>query len=419
MTNQQGAPEALRLAAEVLDWMPTSDTQRALWDRHQKALVVVKAALVEAQQPAPSAAVAAEAPGRTDAEIVAQTVELTKYLLSWKWGLEPEGDISRIWESKNTKAQVCWNAACHIQDLLTQTDVWNAVAELDGQPSPTPQADSAPTSGNWLSADDVNRLVRELDVALNGEAGAAAQASLCDVVAQVRLEAAKRGQPLLAPQADSTPSTVTVEHAIRIAESLGVREYGPNTRNWSFEYSQLSRFVAALTAPQADSQPAPDNLRALFREALAWGMVYGPEIPAHQWDEMRESMVKQYTSRAASARADSVTAPAESDWDMRGQLAYLLLETDGKQHPHMGAVAFQEACEAFILDHGADVLNLLSGEPTQAQAGAVPLTDDELLAMWTGGDERFMRPVLGKNKVLAFGRAVEHRIKGGQHGSNT
>ena len=56
MTNQQGAPEALRLAAEVLDWMPTSDTQRALWDRHQKALVVVKAALVEAQQPAPSAA---------------------------------------------------------------------------------------------------------------------------------------------------------------------------------------------------------------------------------------------------------------------------------------------------------------------------------------------------------------------------
>lgn len=52
MTNQQGAPEALRLAAEVLDWMPTSDTQRALWDRHQEALAVVKAALVDARQPA-------------------------------------------------------------------------------------------------------------------------------------------------------------------------------------------------------------------------------------------------------------------------------------------------------------------------------------------------------------------------------
>lgn len=56
-------------------------------------------------------------------------------------------------------------------------------------------------------------------------------------------------------------------------------------------------------------------------------------------------------------------------------------------------------------------------QPAKAPAGAVPLTDDELLAMWTGGDERFMRPVLGKNKVLAFGRAVEHRIKGGQHGT--
>lgn len=33
---------------------------------------------------------------------------------------------------------------------------------------------------------DHNRLVRELDVLLNGEAGAAKQASLCDIVAQVR-----------------------------------------------------------------------------------------------------------------------------------------------------------------------------------------------------------------------------------------
>ena len=33
---------------------------------------------------------------------------------------------------------------------------------------------------------DHRRLVRELDVALNGEAGAAKQASLCDIVAQVK-----------------------------------------------------------------------------------------------------------------------------------------------------------------------------------------------------------------------------------------
>ena len=59
----------------------------------------------------------------------------------------------------------------------------------------------ASAAGNWIAADDVNRLVRELDVCLNGEAGAAAQASLCDVVAQVRHETAKRGQPLLAAPA--------------------------------------------------------------------------------------------------------------------------------------------------------------------------------------------------------------------------
>lgn len=35
----------------------------------------------------------------------------------------------------------------------------------------------------------------------------------------------------------------------------------------------------------------------LFREAIAWGMVYGPEIPKHQWDEMRDSMCGQFVAR--------------------------------------------------------------------------------------------------------------------------
>lgn len=34
--------------------------------------------------------------------------------------------------------------------------------------------------------EDHKRLVRELDVALNGEDGAAKQASLCDIVSQVK-----------------------------------------------------------------------------------------------------------------------------------------------------------------------------------------------------------------------------------------
>lgn len=43
--------------------------------------------------------------------------------------------------------------------------------------------------------EDHRRLVRELDVLINGEEGAAKQASLCDIVAQVRREGLKVPQP--------------------------------------------------------------------------------------------------------------------------------------------------------------------------------------------------------------------------------
>lgn len=66
---------------------------------------------------------------------------------------------------------------------------------------------AAHAAGNWIDAADVDRLVRELDVALNGEEGAAPQASLCDVVGQAKAEAAKLGRPLLAaPAAVARPS---------------------------------------------------------------------------------------------------------------------------------------------------------------------------------------------------------------------
>ncbi|MDP2359296.1 MAG: hypothetical protein Q8O14_00890 [bacterium] len=48
-------------------------------------------------------------------------------------------------------------------------------------------------AGQAEALEDVNRLTRELDVALNGEAGAAKQASLCDLVAQVKTTKAQHG----------------------------------------------------------------------------------------------------------------------------------------------------------------------------------------------------------------------------------
>ena len=68
---------------------------------------------------------------------------------------------------------------------------------LHGPYLAAPPEPAAPNEGAWISATDVNRLVREIDVALNGEQGAATQAALVDIVAQVRMAARKRGAPLL------------------------------------------------------------------------------------------------------------------------------------------------------------------------------------------------------------------------------
>lgn len=45
---------------------------------------------------------------------------------------------------------------------------------------------SEPESGHWYCGEDIDALVRELDIWINGETGAAKQAKLCDIVAQVR-----------------------------------------------------------------------------------------------------------------------------------------------------------------------------------------------------------------------------------------
>lgn len=69
---------------------------------------------------------------RTDREIVDQTVELANRLLAWKHNLVPESGAAPIWDSPNPLAQECWQMACEMQETLTQTDVENALAEIEG-----------------------------------------------------------------------------------------------------------------------------------------------------------------------------------------------------------------------------------------------------------------------------------------------
>lgn len=70
---------------------------------------------------------------RTDQEIVDQTEELALNFMRYFYDEVPIGSEEPLTfrDSKNTRAQRCWSAACFAQELLTQTDVSNAVAELE------------------------------------------------------------------------------------------------------------------------------------------------------------------------------------------------------------------------------------------------------------------------------------------------
>lgn len=61
-----------------------------------------------------------------------------------------------------------------------------AVIDLLHTNASQPQGDvcSCPEHGTWLHADDIDRMVREIDVALHGD-GAAARPKLCDIVVPV------------------------------------------------------------------------------------------------------------------------------------------------------------------------------------------------------------------------------------------
>jgi hypothetical protein len=75
---------------------------------------------------------------------------------------------------------------------------------------------------------------------------------------------------------------------------------------------EVTALRAALAEPE-QSEPAAvfhrcnncghayegEPLFALFKEALAWGMVYGPVISPNQWDEMRDTQAQQFALRAA------------------------------------------------------------------------------------------------------------------------
>lgn len=87
------------------------------------------------------------------------------------------------------------------QEIENALDAADAPMQVEGKWLTLPQRIAAmceaPQRGGWISADDVRRHVRTIDVALNGEEGAAKQASLCDIASQVAHEY-RTGGPILA-----------------------------------------------------------------------------------------------------------------------------------------------------------------------------------------------------------------------------
>lgn len=90
----------------------------------------------------------AEQPSRTDQEIVEQTERVASLIaLAFHGSVMEAGHTYR--DTKNPKAALCWQVACKIQDELTQTDVENAITEIEDRPA-APAAKKRDES--WLDA---------------------------------------------------------------------------------------------------------------------------------------------------------------------------------------------------------------------------------------------------------------------------
>ena len=346
MTNQQGAPEALRLAAEVLDWMPTSDTQRALWDRHQEALAVVNAALVEAQQPATHV--------QNPAEIEHVAGDVSKN--------GPESNMAQQPAPSAAAAPVAvkamgYGGSTGINDYLMSDGTVQAMRPSEvkwaPQPSPAPQADSAPHPIDPAIAADLERsdwtpeealrwyaAGKHYDTVPNGDGSSSARILDNGAVASNALKSLSREYAehkgdvaLLAPQADSTQDEFIsreewVERAMRVYLIAGDTE--DEARECAeYQWGELDMddipdpYFAAMEdiegrgpAPQADSQPAPDErddfekVFPLPSGCIRCGAGYASTGYSNWAAHTHVERWKGWQARAASAPADSVTAPA-------------------------------------------------------------------------------------------------------------
>lgn len=104
-------------------------------------------------------------------------------------------------------------------------------------------------------ANEQRRLVRELDVALNGEAGAAPQAALCDLVAQVQRQQAVR--------------------VLKLADGMRINFRAPDGRRGTLHLSRVLRDVELGAMIRFD-----ENVPGIMRAAIdAYPTAGEPPLP--------------------------------------------------------------------------------------------------------------------------------------------
>lgn len=159
----------------------------------------------------------------------------------------------------------------------------------------------------------------------------------------------------------------------------------------------------------AANTKAPVELVALFKEALSWGMTYGPVLVPEQWAAMRDSQSSNFAKRA--------TPPAITSAD--AQFLVVSMDDDGEAHPTycadeeavrqavkgcvfacddldadelsqldgMTAVLLEEKFLNFEGDPGIHLYRLAAPAAANVQA-PVALTDEQILKVLCGNDER-------------------------------
>jgi hypothetical protein len=130
---------------------------------------------------------------------------------------------------------------------------------------------------------------------------------------------------------------------------------------------------ALLSKLRAESVQAGDERAAdLFREALAWGYVYGPKLNKDQWERMRDETAQQF-----SKRLTALAIPPVDDGELRTAFNEWIDKTDFiQQRIASGALPMK-----YLGWHRADVMRALidaalASAPVAGEARAVVYPPD-------------------------------------------